>query len=155
MLEPKPFNLAQLFSSLTGRSISFSLVTTPTESKVHPLYGVYTELPSESPIVVKADLAVIASFAAALLGMPDATALERASQNPMDEPVRDAMHEVLNIASTALSTEGRTIFKTMTTDTVYFSSQALAVLKSPSFKSIYNVSIQGGVSGLFTIYSPV
>ena len=153
MTEPTPYALTQLFSQLAGRDVSFSLVLNPAPSKARPIYGAYSVLPGESTLVVKTDLPMLGCLAGALLGLPDETAVERALATPMNEFVRDAIHEVLNIASTALSTNGRAVFKNMATDPAYCAGEALSVVESPDMKSNYSVSIDGQVSGLFTILS--
>jgi hypothetical protein len=153
MMEPKPYDLSQLFSRLTGREVSFTLDPKPVDSKAAAVLGTYEELPEKKPVVVRADLAVMGCLAGALLGLPDGTAMERALESPMNESVRDAIHEVLNIASTALSGESRVVFQSMATESVYCSTQALAVLKNPDFKSYYKMAVSGGASGQLTIFA--
>jgi hypothetical protein len=153
MTEPKPYAMSRLFSDLTGREISFCLALNPPQSRLRQLYGVYTELPSERAVVVKTDLSLMASLAGALLGLPEETAVERAEANPMDASVRDAIHEVMNIASTALSTDHRVKLLKMTLDPVCCDGKATDVLQKPDVKSNYCVSIGGKVVGGFTILS--
>lgn len=153
MKEPTPYAMSRLFSDLTGREVSFSLQLHPPASKQRPLYGVYTELPSERVVVVKTDLPLLATFAGALLGLPEETAIERAQQSSMDESLRDAIHEVMNIASTALSTEERVKFLKMTLDPVYCDGKAADVLQKPDVKSSFQVSVDGKAKGSFIILS--
>ncbi len=153
MTEPTPYAFSQLFSNLTGRDVKFALAPKPPVSKARVIYGVYTTVPSERAVVVKADLPMLGSLAGALLGLPDETAAERALQNPMDESVRDAMHEILNIASTALSTDGRVVFRHMAADPVYCTGEAADVLNKPDQKSNYNVTIESGSGGVLTVLS--
>ena len=153
MSEPTPYALSQLFSQLVDRDVKFALTANPAASKARPIYGVYSVFPDNRPLVVKADLPMLGCLAAALLGLPEDTAVERALETPMNEPVRDAMHEVLNIASTALSTNGRVVLKSMLPDPVYFPSDAIDLLQTPDLKSTYNVSINDEAKGLFTLFS--
>ncbi len=153
MTEPTPYALSHLFSDLVGRGVTFTLAPKPPVTKARTIYGVYGMVPSDRAIVVKADLPMLGSLAGALLGLPDDTATERALQTPMDESVRDAMHEILNIASTALSTDGRVVLKHMAADPVYCTGDAADVLNRPDQKSNYQVTIDGGSGGVFTILS--
>lgn len=151
MAEPTPYALSQLFSQLIGREVSFSLVLKPPASKSKTIYGGYIILQQNRALVVKADLPLLGCLAGALLGLPNETAVERALETPMNESVRDAIHEILNIASTAVSTEGRVVFKNMATDLVYLEGEAMDVAQAPDLQSNYFVSIGGQAEGLFTI----
>jgi hypothetical protein len=99
-----PFALAKMFTQLTGRDVKFS-VTSELPSGNQVLYGAYALKPGDGALLLKADIPLIASLGAALLGLPKETALERAKQVPLEESLRDAMHEVLNVASTPFSWE--------------------------------------------------
>src|ERR1035437_3466002 len=116
MSEPTPFGLSRLFSQLTGRKVTFSQTTVALDTKIKQIYGIYNVLPDETAIVVKADLPLIGSFAGVLVGLPDAAVKERIGVTPLEELLRDAIYEVLNIASAAVSTEGRAILAKMVTD---------------------------------------
>ena len=150
---PTAFTLAKLFSGLTGRDVSFSLVLSPPESKLPQIYGTYQVLPEKSPLVVKTDLALLAGMAGALLGFPYETALERAMEKPMGEIIRDAMHEVLNVASTGLSTGRRVTLSTMVQDTVFCNSDVLDLIQKPQLKTQFKVSIGNEAQGLFSVFS--
>ena len=153
MTEPTPFALSKLFSDLTDRQVTFARLPGCPPSKAVPLYGTYTVLPAEHTFVVKADVPALACLASALLGMPAETAIEHALETPMDEAVRDAIHEVLNIASTALSTDGRVVFKGMTTNRKELSLNAEFAVEKPIGKPTFKVTMDGEAHGLFTILS--
>lgn len=153
MREPSAQSISQLFSQLTDRHVSFTLEPNAAAGKAPSVFGLYTELPDNKPIVARAERATIAVLAGALLGMPDDTAIERALALPMDEAVRDAMHEVLNIGSTALSTEGRVVLKQLVTESVDITQSCKVVMAEPRSKSTYRVSIDGKPRGVFALFS--
>jgi hypothetical protein len=154
MAEPSPYILSKCFSQLTGRKVSFVQSTIALDAKIKQIYGVYTLLPHESAIVVKADLPLLGSFAGALVGLPDQMVKEHLKVSPVEELLRDAISEVLNIASAAITTEGRAVFIKMVTDPTYVDGPAGKVLSKPFQRSYFTVSIDGYQGGRFTILSP-
>jgi hypothetical protein len=153
MREPSARSLSQLFSQLTDRHISFTLEPNAAAGKAPTIFATYSELPGESPIVARAERAMIAILGGALLGMPDETAIERALETPMNEAVRDAMHEILNIGSTALSTEGRVVLKGFVSDPLDIPHVERGVLSNPRSISTYRVAIDAKARGTFTLFS--
>ena len=154
MAQPTPFALSKLFTELIGRKVSFTQTTPPVDTKVKLMYGIYTVLPQESAIVVKADLPLLGSFAGVLVGLPDSAVKERLAVSPTDELLRDAIYEVLNIASAVITEDGRAIFKQMVTDAAYIDGEAGKVLKKPDHRSYFNVTVDGHQGGKFTILAP-
>jgi hypothetical protein len=96
---------------------------------------------------------LLGSFGGALLGLPSDSVKERLASSASDEPLRDAMHEVLNVASTIVSIDNRAVFQSM------FLGEApktiLESLKNPAYRSYFNVTISGYEGGAFSIYAPV
>jgi hypothetical protein len=153
MAQPTPFSLSQCFSQLVGRKVTFVQTTLSADIKTKQLFGIYSVLPQESAIVVKADLPLLGSFAGALVGFPDNVVKEHLKVTPMEELLRDAIYEVLNIASAAITTEGRAVFSKMVADPAYIDGAAAAVFKKPDHRSYFNVSIDGYQGGKFNIFS--
>jgi hypothetical protein len=87
------------------------------------------------------------------VGLPDATVKERLKVTPIEELLRDAIHELLNIASTVVTTQGRAIFSKMVTDPVCIDGPAGAVFKKPDHKSYFNVTVDGYEGGTFYVFS--
>jgi hypothetical protein len=152
MADVTPFSVSQLLSELLGKQIAAALVPPKTpDTKVKKAYGLYTGAPSKRALVVLADLPLLASFAGLLLGLPDATAKERAEEAPMHEGVRDAIHETLNIFSTVLSVEERVIFQRFVLDRVYCDDASSKVLSSPGTTTTFNMAIAGTQAGRLSI----
>jgi hypothetical protein len=153
MSEPTPFSLSQLFSQLIGRKVTFTQTTAAPESKIKQMYGIYNVLPHNTSMVVKADLPLLGSFGGTLVGLPDAAVKEHLAKTPMEELLRDAVAEVLNIASAAITTEGRAIFIKMVDSPAYIDGPPGVMFKKPDRRSYFNVQVEGYQGGLFTIFA--
>jgi len=153
MSEPTPYALSKLFSELVGRKVSFAQTTPAPETKVRQMYGIYTVLPHETTVIAKCDLALLGSLAGLLVGLPDSAVKEHLKAEPLEELLRDAVHEVLNIASAVITKEGRAIFVKMVPDVAYIDGAAGQVFKKPDHRSYFNVSVDGYQGGKFTILS--
>lgn len=154
MSEPTPFAFSKLFSELMGRKVCFAQGTVSVDTKTKQIYGIYNVLPQSTAVVVKADLPLLGSFAGILVGLPDATVKERLGVTPMDELLRDAIYEVLNIASTVVTNEGRAVFSKMVTDPTYIDGDAGKVFKKPDHRSYFNVTVDGYQGGKFNVFAP-
>ena len=151
MTEPKPFDMAKLFTQLVGKDVKFSLFPHPAVTKIRQIYGTYSVVRTGREMVVKADLPMVAALGAALIGLPPELGAERALQTPMDESMRDAIHEVLNIASTVISPDERVTFTSFVLDPIYCKGEASEILKKPDVKINFRVVIDNGTPGTFTI----
>jgi hypothetical protein len=153
MSEPTPYALSQLFTNLIGRKVTFAQTTVAAQTKVKQVYAIYTLFPYETAIVVKSDLPLLGSLADVLVGLPDAAVKEHLKVNPIEELLRDAIHEVLNIASAVVTTEGRAVFTKMVANPVFIDGAAGKVLKKPDHRSYFNVLVDGYQGGKLTIFS--
>lgn len=154
MSEPTPFALSKLFTELIGRKVTFTQTTAAAETKVKQMYGIYTLYPRETAIVVKSDLPLLGSLAGVLVGLPDSAVKEHLAATPVEELLRDAMHEVLNITSAVITHEGRAVFVKMVTDPILLDGEAGKVFKKPDHRSYFNVLVDGYQGGKFTIFAP-
>jgi hypothetical protein len=145
--------MSKTLSQLTGREVGFTLKPKPTPSGSKPIYGIYTVLPENDPIVMKADIRLLASFGGALVGLPDAVVADRAKEVPMDEVLRDAIHEVFNVCSTPLSARHRVMFKSMHTEAHQLDSSARDLLNCSILATCFDVSIWGYTGGELIVYS--
>jgi hypothetical protein len=153
MAEPKPLIIAQLFSNLIGRPVNFTQVLKPVLTKAQQAYGTYLIKPADSVRIVQLDLPLLGSFGGSLLGLPTETVKERLASPTSDEPLRDAMHEILNVASTIVSIDNRAVFQTMFLDNP--PDSVLESLKNPAFRSYFTVTIPGYEGGAFSIFAPI
>ena len=154
MSQPTPFNLSQRFSQLIGRKVTFTQTTAAPASKIKQAYAVYNSPPDETAIVVQVDLPLLGSFAGALVGLPDCVVRERLGATPIEELLRDAIYEVLNMASSAIATNGRVVFAKMVSDPIYIDGAADKVLRKPDHRSYFNVQVEGYEGGRFSVFAP-
>lgn len=153
MAEPTPFALARLFTQLVGRDVKFAQLTRPVISKAKQIYGVYKVEPDDAARVVQADLSLLGSFAGALIGLPSDAIKQRVAETVLDESLRDAVHEVLNVASTVIAVDARAVFQAMYTDPVYCPEQATTLLRAPLHKSFFSVTVDGYEGGAFALFA--
>jgi hypothetical protein len=153
MSEPTPYALTQLFTGLIGRKVAFAQTTVSVDQKTKQMYGIYNVLPDNRAIVVKADLPLLGSMAGAMVGLPDSAVKERLGKTPIEEVLRDAIHEVLNVASAVITTEGRAIFTKMVPETAYIDGAAGEMFKKPDHRSYFNVTVDGYQGGKFSIFA--
>jgi hypothetical protein len=153
MAEPTTYSLSRRFSQLIGRKVTFSQTTFALDSKIKQMYGIYTVLPHGTFVIVKADLPLLGSFAGSLVGLPDNVVREHLAVSPIEELLRDAIYEVLNIASAAVASDGRPVFTKMVTDPAYIDGQAGKVFKKPDHRSYFNVLVENYQGGKFAILS--
>ena len=153
MPEPTPLSLSHLFTQLIGRKVTFAPTTISPETKIKQMYGIYNVLPHETAIIVKADLPLLASLAGVMVGLPDSAVKECLAKSPLEEVLRDAIHEVLNVASAALTNEGRAVFARMVTDTGLIDGVAGQLFKKPDRRTYFNVLVDGYQGGKFTIFA--
>jgi hypothetical protein len=154
MAEPTPLQLANCFTQLTGHKVTFVQSRFALDGKTPQAYGVYSLENSKSVVVAKLDVALLASFAGALVGLPDSAVKEHMSATPLDEVLRDSMSEVLNVAAAVISVEARAIFQSFFTDPAYLDSAASKLLKDPFHRSYFTVQIEGYPGGRFAILAP-
>lgn len=153
MSEPTAHALSRHFSNLINRNVSFVPAKSMLENKVRQVFGIYEVFPSNKTLVVKADLSLLGSFAGAMVGLPDDEVKERLMANPIEELLRDAMNEVFNVAAAVVASEGRAVFRTMTTSPLHLGQEAEQAVNSPLRRSYFEVEIEGYAGGKLFILS--
>ena len=154
MAEATPFVLSRCFTQLIGRKVTFvQTPLSPPDMKIKQIYGIYNLLPHNTAIIVKADLPLMGSLGGALVGLPDPAVKEHLRVTPLEELLRDAISEVLNIASSSITSEGRAVFTKIVFDPTYIDGAAGKVYAKADHKSYFNVQIDGYQGGKFNILS--
>jgi hypothetical protein len=97
---------------------------------------------------------LLGSLAGVMVGLPDSAVKACLAVSPVEELLRDAIHEVLNIASTVVTNEGRAVFTRMVADTAFIDGAAEKLFKKPDRRTYFNVLVDGYQGGKFTIYAP-
>ena len=151
MSEPTAVALSRHFSTLLNRRVEFKPSSAAKETKATKAYAVYKLFSENSALVVKADLVLFGGFAGALVGLPEADVRQRLNANPLDELLFDPMHEVLNIAASALSTEARAVFERVVFNPIHLGPNAEKALNTPMHRIYFNVEIEGYPGGSFCI----
>ena len=145
--------MKELFSRLLGRNVTFARSKATSRASGKQLFALYTVLPQEHALVVQADLALLGSFAGALLGLQSDVVNERISTTNLEDLLQDAIQEILNIASSVVTNQGRAVFKKMAADPVYLDTLDGDFLQHPDRKTTFDVSIEGYQGGLLSIYA--
>lgn len=154
MPEPSAYILSRCLTGLIGRKVTFVTTTFALDGKNKQIFGVYGLLPAGLAVVVKADLVLLGSIAGALVGLPDPVVQEHLKVWPPDELLRDAISEVLNVVSAAITLEGRAVFEKMVTDPSYVDGVAGKILKEPFRRNYFTVTVEGYPGGRFSIFAP-
>lgn len=152
MTEPVALHLSQFFSALAGKPVSFAFAGNVLPSQGACMYGVYASPAEDGPVVMRIGLKALALLGASLLGLPEDTAMERATATPTDEPMRDAMHEVLNIASTAIGGETRLVFQQMFRELSALPTEAANLVRSQGLRTSFRVAVDGVGGDTATIF---
>jgi hypothetical protein len=154
MAEPSSCSMATLFSDLIGRPANFSEQLHALPTNARQMYCVYLIKPMDSYRVIKADLLLLSSFAGVLIGLSPEIIKERVQEIPLDETLKDALGEVMNIASRIVTREHRGVFKGMYGDPGQMPPGARSTLRDPCYSSHYKVTIDGYEGGAFSLLAP-
>jgi hypothetical protein len=154
MAELNPLDLSRLLSELVGTEVRLAPGSGVADAKAPQVFGTYTVLPDDAALVLQADLKLLSSIGGALLRLPAEAVEDHVTGAGVDEVLRDAMHEVLNIASTAVVRKGRAVFQKMLFDASELPGKAAETLESPFTRSVFEVFVQDYKGGKLTIYTP-
>jgi hypothetical protein len=151
MRDPVPQTLSRHFTNLIGRRVTFvkSLAKTKTDEK--KVFAVYRSFPSQSVIVLKTDLSLIGSFAGTLVGMPDSEVRTRLAAPALDDLIRDAIAEILNVATAAIATEDRATFLSMAMNEAEIEDAAKEIMSKPHREFVFDVTVEEHQGGRFQI----
>lgn len=155
MAEPSATVMARLFSDLVGRHVNFKERLNATPSTEKQIYCVYVVKPMDSIHIIQADASLLATFGGALIGLSAEAIKERMADASPDEALRDALREVMNIASRVVSLEYRAIFKGLHSDASALPADARSTLRDPCYSSHFDVTIEGYSGGALSLLAPV
>ena len=154
MAEPSSSSMSTLFSDLIGRHVNFSEQMSAPAHTGQQIYCAYLIKPMDSYRVIKADLSLLSAFAGALIGLAPETIEERVAAAKLDETLRDALHEVMNIASRIVTVEHRGVFKGMYGDPGQLPPEARNTVRDPCYSSYFTVTVDGYKGGAFSLLAP-
>ena len=153
MAEPNVVAMSRLFTGLVNTKVDFAPARNTVPSTEKQMLGVYTVLPEGKALVVSADQRLLASLAGALCGLPDTAVAEHLKTTPLDELLRDAIHEILNVASTIVTSKGRAVFTQMASQAVDVSGEAAQLLKKAPYRYNFDTSVANYRGGKFSVFA--
>jgi hypothetical protein len=156
MLDPETHTLSKHFTHLVGHEVKFTKATQAPERAGRWVFASYHVVAHEDPtttrsLIVKAELDLLGSLAGCLVGLPSYEVLSRLKSQTLDELMRDAIYEILNVASGAIAYNCRTSLVEMVMAAVDVKGDAAKVLATPSRKSTFDVVVQGYNGGRFVV----
>jgi hypothetical protein len=141
-----------MYTQLLGRDVSVAVAPAALRSSGAAVFGTYRRVSDDSLIVVKADLALMASIGGVLVGLPEDVVQARVKQGTLDEVLQDAIHEVLNITSTPLSEDGRVVFKRLDLAYSGVSQNAKDVMVNNTPDANLVLTVKGYTGGRLSIW---
>ena len=154
MYGPEPQAVSRQFSHLINCQVSFTETVLPAKTNVKQVYGVYSVFPSESTLIVKADLVLLGSLAGAFVGLPDAEITQRLRSTQLDEVLEDAINEILNVAAGVITRQGRAVFSGMASKVEDIQGAGALVVAKPNRTVNFNVVVQGYQGGRWSVLLP-
>jgi hypothetical protein len=149
---PKPVELEKLLGALLMRPVKAVRAEeeeAPTAPHATALF--HTDEPVLQ-VLVRADLTVAASMAAALSVLPVAAVRECVASKRMDESLQDNFVEVMNVFSRYLSGGGRTFrLGPVTCPPAAAAADVLALVEGSDEKRLFNIEVPGFFAGRLEI----
>lgn len=146
--------MGKLFTNLIGHQVTFYEQQAPIISAAKQIYCTYLIKPLDSTRVLRADQSLLTSFAGALIGLPLESIKERVADSNPNEALRDALYEVMNIASRIVSIEHRAVFKSIYPDSISLPVAARKTLRTPCYSSYFQVKIDSYEGGVLSLFAP-
>jgi hypothetical protein len=148
--------LSKHFTYLVGREVKFTKTPPAPDSGKRWVYASYDVVPADDPtamksLVVKADLELLGSLAGSLVGLPNDEVERHLRSKTLEELMRDAIYEILNVASGVIASDSRVVLTGVAMNSNDVKGGAAQVLASPSLKVEFNVVVQGYNGGRFIV----
>ena len=106
-----------------GRQMTFVSAKPLPATRVPQAFGICNVFPGETAAIIQCDLSFLGAFAGTLVGVPNPTLKKHMPAKPIEELLRDAMYEVLNVASDAITAEGKAVLTKMATNLAEFAKK--------------------------------
>ena len=156
MIGPDTLTLSKHFTYLVGREVKFTKAPPAPGSGQRWVYASYDVIPANDPtatksLVIKADLELLGALAGSLVGLPSEQVELHLSHTPLEELMRDAISEILNVASGAIAPDSRVVLAGVAMNSNDVKDDAAHLLASPSLKVEFNVVVQGYNGGRFIV----
>lgn len=148
-----PFIFSQLFSNLTGRKVNVVEADDMCQMHCPKAYGLFDIVGSDHTILIKMDLVLLGSLGGVLVGIPEALVKQQVANRSIDEALRDAMHEVLNITSSVLLQQKRAVLRRMITDVQIGELLCSDFIDGPHSQRRFYASMPGYPSGELCIFN--
>ncbi|MDE1161578.1 MAG: hypothetical protein PW792_06475 [Acidobacteriaceae bacterium] len=148
-----PFVFSKLFTDLTGRKVNVVAADDMCQTHCPKAYGLFDIAGSEDTILIKMDLALLGSLGGVLVGIPEALVKQQVAQQSLDEMLRDAMHEVLNITSSVLLRSRRAVLRRMLTDANTGEALCSDFLNEPHSQRRFHATMAGYPSGELCVFT--
>lgn len=151
-MDVSAFALTCLLSDLTGRKVQVVESDGEADARTPSCVGTYAVQPDGSSIVMKIDTLLLGSLGGALTGLPEPLVKQQVASG-VDEMLRDAMHEILNITSSALTTEGRAVLKSIVTEKQQADTASHEAFRRSHTRVYYRATISGYPGGNIALYA--
>ena len=156
MADSTPFALSQLFTNLIDRRVAVMEASEREATQCRKSFASYEVGDHKATILLQIDFDLLGSLGGALAGMPDAIIKQNLKVTPVDETLRDAMHEILNIVSAVITTEARAVLKKMELDETKGRAMATNFRQTtPNFANRYQATIPNYTGGQLEIFLPI
>jgi len=156
MMGPEVHSLSRHFTNLVGRDVKFTKSTIAPDRGVRWIYAIYEVTPvadptGRRPMVIKASLELLGSLAGSLVGLPKEEVTRHLMNAPLEELMRDAIYEILNVASGVIANNSRAVLIGMSVASDDVKGDAALVLTSPAYRADFNVVVQDYSGGQFVV----
>lgn len=145
---PKPPELEKLLGALLMRPVKVAKAEDDAPPAPPHTAALFTTEEPVLQVLVRCDLTLAASLAAALSVVPMAAVKECVATKKMDESLQDNFGEVMNVLSRFLSGGGRTFrLGQLTCPPAAAAADLLALVEGSDEKRVFNLEVPGYAAG--------
>jgi hypothetical protein len=155
MADSTPFALSQMFTNLIDRHVAVMDASQRDATKCRKACAVYDVVDLGQQVFLQIDMDLLGSLGGVLAGMPDAVVKQNLKANPIEETLRDAMHELLNITAAVIPCEGRAVLKKMELDEAKGRALAKEFTSIPLIESRFAATVPNYTGGQIALFMPI